>query len=190
MSDNFKKEDLRIKKTYRALINALHLILSHQNFNQITVNDLCEEALVSRATFYVHFNDKYDLLKYWLLDIKKDIIRDIEEYEKIETTVNQFIHKNQKIITNVLKDANNETLELVQDFLSSIIKNSIQINNKDVTNTNHIILLNFCTGGLANLLSLHVKNNFPSDLNFINSYLYEMIKHIIKWDDSGEKDKN
>jgi len=46
-------------------MNAVLKLLNRRNFEKITVNDICEEALVSRATFYAHFNDKYDLFKYW-----------------------------------------------------------------------------------------------------------------------------
>ncbi|MEQ6028481.1 TetR/AcrR family transcriptional regulator [Staphylococcus saccharolyticus] len=33
-----------------------------KSFHQITVQDLCEHAMVRRSTFYRHYNDKYDLL--------------------------------------------------------------------------------------------------------------------------------
>lgn len=183
MPDNFKKEDLRIKKTYKALVNAMIVILSRRNFNRITVNDLCEEALISRATFYVHFKDKYDLLKYCLLDVRKDIIKNIYDYQQLEILINKFMHENQKIITNILKDANSETLGLIEDLISSIIDIFIKRNvGNAIEDINYTILSNFCTGGIVNLLSMQVKKQFQSDINMMNSYLYEMLKHIIEWD--------
>jgi len=59
LGGNFKKDDIRIIKTNKALVAAMFLLLENRKFAQITVNDLCEEAQISRATFYTHFRDKY-----------------------------------------------------------------------------------------------------------------------------------
>lgn len=59
-----KKEDLRVKRTHKLLSQALLSLIEHHSFNSISVKEICEEAMVHRATFYTHFNDKYDLLAY------------------------------------------------------------------------------------------------------------------------------
>ena len=58
-----KNKDLRVEKTEQALLNALFETLRTKDFGQITVQDLCDKALVRRSTFYRRFDDKYDLLK-------------------------------------------------------------------------------------------------------------------------------
>lgn len=67
MAGNFKKEDLRVIKTQNAFHNAIVFLLERRSFKQLTVNELCEEALASRAAFYSHYKDKYDLLESWLM---------------------------------------------------------------------------------------------------------------------------
>ncbi|POA00817.1 TetR/AcrR family transcriptional regulator, partial [Staphylococcus carnosus] len=52
--------DLRVIKTKRALSDSLFKLLENTMFSSITVNMICEEALVHRTTFYKHFYDKYD----------------------------------------------------------------------------------------------------------------------------------
>lgn len=54
--------DLRVKKTQRALMDSFLGLLKTKNFSQITVQDLCDRAMVRRSTFYRHYSDKYDLL--------------------------------------------------------------------------------------------------------------------------------
>lgn len=54
--------DLRVKKTQRALMDSFLELLKTKNFSQITVQDLCDRAMVRRSTFYRHYSDKYDLL--------------------------------------------------------------------------------------------------------------------------------
>lgn len=42
---------LRVEKTENALLDALFETLSTKEFKQITVQDLCDKALVRRSTF-------------------------------------------------------------------------------------------------------------------------------------------
>ena len=46
------KEDLRVKKTKRALTLAFIELLKVKHFEDITINELCEKAEIRRATFY------------------------------------------------------------------------------------------------------------------------------------------
>ena len=61
--------DLRVIKTKRALSQSLFTLLDKKEFSGITVNQICEDALVHRTTFYKHFYDKYDLLIYLVTDL-------------------------------------------------------------------------------------------------------------------------
>ncbi|AKL95338.1 transcriptional regulator TetR family [Clostridium aceticum] len=58
-----KKEDLRVRRTYKLLFDALTSLLEEKSFEEISVTDLCARAMVHRTTFYKHFNDKYHLLE-------------------------------------------------------------------------------------------------------------------------------
>jgi len=59
-----KELDLRIQKTYKNLTDALLELLQEKDFEKITVNELCERAMVRRATFYKHFADKYEFFAF------------------------------------------------------------------------------------------------------------------------------
>lgn len=68
-----KKSDLRVRKTYDSLIRAFEELLSRKTFDDITVNELCQTALIRRPTFYSHFEDKYDFLRFYLNEIQSQI---------------------------------------------------------------------------------------------------------------------
>lgn len=68
-----KKSDLRVRKTYDSLIRAFEELLSRKIFDDITVNELCQTALIRRPTFYSHFEDKYDFLRFYLNEIQSQI---------------------------------------------------------------------------------------------------------------------
>jgi AcrR family transcriptional regulator len=58
-----KQADPRIERTDKLLKNALIELTAERGFDSITVGDIAERAKVNRATFYRHFQDKYDLVE-------------------------------------------------------------------------------------------------------------------------------
>jgi len=58
-----KGVDPRVKRTLQLLQQALLELVQEKHFASITVQDIAERASVNRATFYAHFEDKYDLLE-------------------------------------------------------------------------------------------------------------------------------
>lgn len=53
--------NLQYKRTHKTIINAFLKIAEQKAFDKITVQEIMEEALVSRYTFYNHFKDKYEI---------------------------------------------------------------------------------------------------------------------------------
>lgn len=71
-----KHEDLRILRTKKNLEETFIKLLLSQNFSSITVKQICKAALTTRATFYKHYLDKYDLLTqifYKIIKPYKDV---------------------------------------------------------------------------------------------------------------------
>lgn len=64
-----EKEDLRVKRTRKLLYQALMDLIKKESFETITVKQICDLAMVHRTTFYVHFQDKFDLLTQALRQI-------------------------------------------------------------------------------------------------------------------------
>jgi AcrR family transcriptional regulator len=60
---NEQKIDMRIRRTRKLLWEALMALLEEKRLEQITVQDICDRAMVHRTTFYKHYEDKYDLLE-------------------------------------------------------------------------------------------------------------------------------
>lgn len=182
MSGKFRKEDLRILKTQNALKTALSKLLESHNFNLITVNDICEEALISRSTFYSHFEDKYDLLQRCLATLAISANSNEYTYKEMANHVNDFSNNNKGIIKNLMEDAKNETSELLGDFILSLldIKNN-KIDKKQIDSLNTIVLSTVCSGGMLNYLLWQVNNKFPRELPVMNPYIYNIILHYQRW---------
>jgi AcrR family transcriptional regulator len=63
MKTPVEQADLRVRRTHKLLWEALMAELSKRAFEEITVKDICERAMVHRTTFYKHYEDKYALLE-------------------------------------------------------------------------------------------------------------------------------
>lgn len=65
--------DLREKKTQRAIRQAFLELRARKPLERITVKELAERAEISKATFYLHYRDIYDLSD----TLQRELIREI-----------------------------------------------------------------------------------------------------------------
>ena len=179
MSGNFKKKDLSVLKTYKSLTSALLTLLGHRCFSKITVYDLCNEALVSRASFYTHFNDKYALLSYWLTGLRDDWLGKFQQQtsKQLYTEIDEFICSHAVILTNLAAKADGELMNLLLRVLSPDTQNS---------SAGHILLSHFCGGGLLSLLVWQAQNKFPPENRNMAAYIHKLLCATIKWDAERE----
>jgi AcrR family transcriptional regulator len=56
-------DDPRIRRTRLLIQDAFVRLLKAKNFDKISVQDISEEATINRATFYLHYTDKYALFE-------------------------------------------------------------------------------------------------------------------------------
>lgn len=68
MNSSSQRLDLRVRRTYKFLWEALMTLMTEREFESITVTDICERAMVHRTTFYKHYEDKYGLLYHGMHD--------------------------------------------------------------------------------------------------------------------------
>ena len=68
MNSSSKLLDLRVRRTYKFLWEALMSLMAEHDFESITVTSICERAMVHRTTFYKHYEDKYGLLYHGMQD--------------------------------------------------------------------------------------------------------------------------
>ncbi|TAJ78851.1 MAG: TetR/AcrR family transcriptional regulator [Gallionellaceae bacterium] len=57
-----QSSDRRVQRTRRALRDALISLLVERGWDDINIQNLCERADVGRSTFYIHFQNKEELL--------------------------------------------------------------------------------------------------------------------------------
>lgn len=163
----------KIKLAFATLLN------EKQELNKVTVTDIVKEADITRASFYTHFDNVYDIAKE-LQDETLDILfNNIKETPNLDTINNYFDE-----IINYLK--NNE--DIYQKILSCddpliyIEKLSLQITeaimealkNSDVLNIN----ITFFISGCMAIIIKYFKGKTNYTLDDINTFMHESFKKL------------
>ncbi len=107
------KEDLRVRKTKKALSDAFIALLKEKHFEQITINELCERAEIRRATFYKHYTDKLNFLACFTRSLRDNFELNFWSTEKSENTADysieyvkkaiEYLDNNSELVENILK---------------------------------------------------------------------------------------
>lgn len=71
----YEKTDPRILRTRKLIEEAFLAAMNEKGFEELSVQDVTDQAGINRATFYAHYGDKYDLMADW---IRKDFTERLE----------------------------------------------------------------------------------------------------------------
>lgn len=83
--------DLRQKKTKRSIKNAFLELRMRKPLERITIKELTEQAEVSKATFYLHYKDIYDLSHCMEDEVIQDLLNSISVPESILKNPKKFM---------------------------------------------------------------------------------------------------
>jgi len=92
--------DPRVKRTRKLLEQAFIELLDDKSFQDLTIQDITDRATVNRATFYAHFEDKYDMLDSFICQQFNEVLADkappapidsLERLQLIIVTVMEYI---------------------------------------------------------------------------------------------------
>lgn len=68
------KTDARIVKTLHSIRTAFFVLLEQKNYEDITVQDILNQASINRTTFYKYYNSKHELAIKMVDEVKNDFI--------------------------------------------------------------------------------------------------------------------
>jgi AcrR family transcriptional regulator len=77
-----EQTDLRIQRTHKFLQDAMIELITEKGFDAITVGDIAERAMINRATFYRHYQDKYDLVVKIFEEAANHLVEDMKPFHK------------------------------------------------------------------------------------------------------------
>lgn len=161
--------DRRVKRTKKALYEALLSLLEEKSINEITVTELTTLADVNRATFYFYYTDLIDMLQQIQNEAYESFNEVIQKATIHVSTIEGFTEYAERLF-NYCKE--NEAL------VRFIINNDV--NNRLYTYIKQLMLTN-----IPNTKEIFGENN-PA--KFISNYVITaMIGICIDWMDDGMK---
>ncbi len=73
------KNDLRYLKTEKIIINSFLECVDQLGFEKTHISDICQKAMISRNTFYAHYEDKYALLDFITSQLENEMMKSYKE---------------------------------------------------------------------------------------------------------------
>lgn len=126
--------DLRLQKTYLALHSAFTQLLEEARFDELTVNALCDRAMIRRTTFYKHFTDKYDYFAFYIREmvstLQQNLPADVAEGDVsaymlyMSRKLLHFLHSHKRMVCNI---KNSSMFPLLLSILLEQITGDIQL---------------------------------------------------------------
>jgi AcrR family transcriptional regulator len=176
MPDNLTKpvEDLRIRRTFKLLSDALFLLLEEKSFDEISVMDICDRAMVHRTTFYKHFEDKYHLLRFCIQNLRDSFrsaslvayneINPRSYYLNIIKQVLHYFTEHKRMLVLLVNQGRSDTvLTMFHDLVSEDIQQKLKEEmNRGVSFRVPVPLITeYHIGALTSLAMWWVKNSMP-----------------------------
>ena len=156
------KEDLRIIRTRKLLSNTLLEMMEEDSIEKISVIDLCAKAMVNRATFYAHFEDKYHLLSFALEELIDELYAQFTKDNKATTpnetlrlvvkmAVEFFSEEKGHVSRILINNRNGKVISTVQDSIAQSLRYQFSKfkDSYEIKVPTHI-LASFIAGGLIN----------------------------------------
>jgi AcrR family transcriptional regulator len=77
--------NLRVRRTRKLLREALIELIEERGFDALTVGEITERALVSRAAFYRNYQDKYDLVEQIFAEAMQELFSAIAQPDLVHS---------------------------------------------------------------------------------------------------------
>lgn len=182
------RSEVNSYNTKMLLANTLKDLLKKKSFSKVTVTEIITLSKVNRNTFYYHFEDIYDLLR-WLLEQEAiNIVKDYDSKDEIDMAINftlSYIEKNRSFLKNILFSVGEKDLRrfFSKDF-REIIGNFIKIDEEElgikIDDQYRNVLTMYLTEAIAGLLIESLNKKYEISNAKISSYIKTISTSSIK----------
>lgn len=154
------KHEEATKKTRSMLAGSLKKLMAQKPLGKITVSEIIADCDVNRKTFYYHFQDIYDLLKWMLEQEAIEVVRGFDlliDYEDAIEFVVRYVEENAHILNCAYDSMGRDELKrfFYNDFVAIIrhvIDDAERQNGLTVTAECKAFLGDFFTEATAGML--------------------------------------
>jgi AcrR family transcriptional regulator len=106
-------ENIRHNKKYKALMETGRRLFWKHGFRRVSVEEVCEEAKVSKMTFYKYFPNKFELAKAVFMEVVEKGVTDFKSIMASDLPVGEKMHR---LIMTKVEGTNEVSREFLADF--------------------------------------------------------------------------
>lgn len=174
------KYEVTSLNTKKLFAEALKQIVVQKSFSKVTVSELIRVCNVNRKTFYYHFTDVYDLLKWTLEQEAIDVVKNFDliiDYEEAILFAMDYIEKNDVFLNNIYYSVSRDELKrfFYADFIeitTSVIKKIEELTEITVPKEFETFLSSFYTEAIAGTLLEWIVNKEKHDKQQVINYIF------------------
>lgn len=179
--------DRRVRKTKKALIEALSSLMMKKELHNITIKELTNTADIHRATFYSHYKDIYDMYK----KVEDSVINEIDNilvinqtnsYEDIYKSIVDYVYNNPMICRMFL--SKNSSIKFKNRICEVIEKNYLNIwlyeDGKTEITTEMEYIAKYHIQGCISIICHWIENDFSYPKHLIIELLRKVDINIEK----------
>lgn len=185
------KHEIISLNTKKMFANALKQMLKKKPLSKISVSEIVSDCGVNRKTFYYHFENINDLLKWILKQEAIDVVKELDaesDYEKSIRFIIDYLDNNEELIKNIYSIGKNELRQfLYTDFIeimASIIENAERAAQLSVSQDFKAFLGKFYTEAVLGLLQDWITDkslrNKEKTVQYIQLILHSSITNSLK----------
>lgn len=172
-----KRNDKRSERTKKLISDTFIKLLRKRMFNEITVNEICLAAELSRATFYMYFEDKYALLRYTVGMFQREIRQRAgsEELKRVLPAMVAILSENKKVMHHLAyADKSREMQDLLHNYFVDELTVSMEKQQREgITLAMPVKMLAvYHAAGMTYLIYWWLEGGFDiSEHEFVNNLL-------------------
>lgn len=170
--------------TKKALAESLKKAMKKKPFSKITVSELIADCNINRKTFYYHFEDIYDLLKWMFEEEAINVLKHFDllvDYEEALNFVMDYVEQNDHIINCAYDSIEQEEMKRFfyadfYDITLSIITHAEKQNNYTLSDEFRTFMAKFYNEAIAGVFLDWVKHHDTQDRKKTTEYLTTLLK--------------
>jgi AcrR family transcriptional regulator len=185
-----KGDDLRIRRTYKLLAEALYSLLEEKPFDDLSVIDICERAMIHRTTFYRHFEDKYHLMAFCTQKLTEKLaaassaVRDgsnprAYHLDVIRQVVHFYAEHKKMVLLLADRSRSNTVFNTVHEVISAASRKSLEEEKKKGVSFRVPIpvITEYYIGAIMSLTVWWLRNSMPYSEDELMHYI-DMLTNI------------
>ena len=178
------KHEITTFNTKKTIAASLKKFMEKKPLSKITVSEIVADCKINRKTFYYHFENIQDLLKWMLEQEAIEVVKNFDlllDYEDAINFVLDYVEENKHIL-NCAYDSigSNELNRFFHNDFNSIVMTIInryeEIMGIEVDNNFRIFICDFYTEAIVGMIVRLLKNKHPYDRKKLIEYLSLTIK--------------